>query len=210
MSSIERQIQHYEETARLWFQFLHQRNFYYFVFIVVASIAAIFTHGQQNVHNVLAQTMASYLHIPPEQVSAAFPFRVVYCFVSFCVVFALTMLSHRAERAQHLASYLRRLEHDIRQQDAMSADTIAFTYFDNRDSFYLKVVSWIFTLLLVIPVALLLLGGLLSHLPQGLPQSWAGIREWLNQTFEFWVDAGTFAAVVTLLFAYLTRGRRYD
>src|SRR5262249_3297639 len=154
------------------------------VFIVVASIAAMFTHSQQNVHTVLAQTLASYLKIPPEQISAAFPFRVVYCFVSFCVVFALTMLSHRAERAQHLASYLRRLEQDIRQQDAMSVDKIAFTYFDNRDSFYLSMVSWIFTLLLVIPVALLLGGGLLSHWPQALPdaRSWVGMNEWFNQT----------------------------
>jgi hypothetical protein len=212
VSSIEHQIQHYEVTARLWFKYLHQRNFYYFVFVLVASIATIFTHGQQNVHSVLAQVLAAHLRIPVDQITAALPFKVVYCFLAFCVVFALTMLCHRGERTQHLASYLGRLEKDIRSQDGMAAERIAFTYFHARDSFYLSIVSWVFLLLLVTPVVLLMFGGLISHLPLGFPdlRSWSGTLDWFRQTtFEFWIDAATLAIVGLLLFAYLTRGRRH-
>jgi hypothetical protein len=183
------------------------------LFILVASIAAIFTHGQQNVHSVLAEVLAKYLQVPVDQVTAALPFKVVYCFLAFCVVFALTMLCHRGERAQHLASYLARLEKDIRSQDGMAAERIAFTYFHNRDSFFLDIVSWIFLLLLVTPVVLLMFGGLISHLPPSFPDllSLSGTLDWFRQsTFEFWIDAATLVIVGLLLFTYLTRGRRHD
>ena len=209
MSNIEVQTRHYEEAIMLRNKLLSQRNLYYFVFILVASIAAVFTHSKELVHSVLAEILARWAGVSPELIKEALPFRVIYCFLSFCVIFALTMLCHRGEVTQRMLRYLQRLETDIRQKAEIPTNGIAFTLFQPFDSYYYTLVSGVFVILLLSPIAFLMVSGVYSHLPAELP-SISGLATWANQHFEFLVDVFTSVIVFLLLIAYLSRSLRYE
>src|SRR5262245_49300324 len=174
-SSIEIQARHYEEVVKLRNRVVSQRNLYYFIFILVASIAAVFTQSKDGVHNLLAQILASHGGVSVELIKEAVPFRVIYFFLAFCVVFALTMLCHRGEVAERMHEYVRKVEKEIREKADIPRDAIVFSLFQPVDSFRYALVTRSFLLLLLVPVGLLLAGSVYGHIPAGLPPISGGI-----------------------------------
>lgn len=214
--ALEIRLRHYEETVKLYFKLWQQRNAYYFGFVLVASVAAIYTHRREGVENILAQYLSKIFDLNVEAIRTSLPFWVIYFFLSFCVIFVLALLCHRAEMLYKYRSYISRLESDIRGQAAIPISEAAFSIFRIPSQGYYGFFSWIFGLLLLVPVAFLVIGGFLSHFPAAAPrfvwdplQLMVGVGGWLRQHAEFCMDTIVIAMISVLLSGYFTRRLRH-
>ena len=192
---IKAKIGHYNETQKLLYTFWRQRNIAYLIFVAVASAAVVFTYGKENVPSILVQVLGAHYNMPADKIRSALPFRVMYCLISLCVIFSLTTLQHRAETVGRLVSYLRHLEIDVRKQLNLQTESTAFSFFRPNDNFFLSYLSFIYLMILLIPIGFLFANGIYGHWPSQAPEIWpirsstpSDIQMWVDRNFEFCVD----------------------
>ena len=153
--------------------------------------------------------------MPADKIRSALPFRVIYSLISLCVIFSLTTLQHRAETVGRLVSYLRHLEIDVRKQLNLQTESTAFSFFRPNDNFFLSYLSFIYLMILLIPIGFLFANGIDGHWPSQAPEIWpirsstpSDIQMWVDRNFEFCVDMTSLLVVSLLLAGYVSRGWR--